>query len=438
MHTDTRREQYLPFPELVERRSGSTRAPYGIIDSREGSASEMAGAVDKVARRMSVPLDEYGRGVGRHELGHVIWSPLSPVKVAFDPRVLAAVEDARVNLALEAAGLPVDLDDVGDLRVEWLLAFDAKHGDAFAIFVRSVASVGTSVEPLLLAQLGRLADPGAEFALAATHRVRAVLERARVRAGGEVAPERRGRALARDFAFRLRALGLLDETGVSRSALVMDCCIAHVHAPEPAKDGKGSASGKREDVPDVEPGRMPIARARLTRKLNGRNGLRAWRSATEGSVIRHAHRWPIDRAIFRKRGARSRGTVLVDVSSSMSLADEDLERLLAGAGEGTRVAIYSGAGSEGELRIVADAGRRAEGDELSRYGGGNIIDVPALRWLTRQPSPRLWISDGRVTGIGDRGSQRIRDLCRTLCRRSAIRRVEDIDAAARLLGVKQR
>ena len=34
-------------------------------------------------------------------------------------------------------------------------------------------------------------------------------------------------------------------------------------------------------------------------------------------------------------------------------------------------------------------------------GGGNIVDGPALDWLATQAEPRIWISDGAVTGIDD-------------------------------------
>jgi len=34
-------------------------------------------------------------------------------------------------------------------------------------------------------------------------------------------------------------------------------------------------------------------------------------------------------------------------------------------------------------------------------GGGNIVDGPALEWLAAQAEPRIWISDGVVTGVND-------------------------------------
>ena len=30
-----------------------------------------------------------------------------------------------------------------------------------------------------------------------------------------------------------------------------------------------------------------------------------------------------------------------------------------------------------------------------------MVDGPALRWLARQDRPRIWVSDGVVTGVGD-------------------------------------
>lgn len=433
---ESHRERFLPYPELIEKRGAGDCAPYLIVDSVETSGRELAGAVDKVARRLAVPLDPDGRGVVLHEYGHVLYSPLVPPKVAFDPRVAAAVEDARVNLALCATGLPVQLGETGELYVSWLLALDAKRGDGFALFVRSVASIGTSVEPLLCAQLERL-DPrtGAGVVLELVRRARDVLEKARIRYGRPDAPERSGRALARKLAELLRLHGLLDENGCSQSELVMDCSLKHAHHAVPeAEDEMRRLRNVREDVPDLAPGVMSVVRARLTRRLSARTGLRAWGSSVEGSVIRHAHRWSIDRKIFRRRGLRGRGTVLLDVSGSMRLDAPDLERLLRATGDGTRVAIYSGEGARGQLRIVADSGRRAEGDELTRYGSGNVIDLPALRWLSRQHAPRLWISDGKATGIGDQVSLRLRGRCHALARRYAIRRVDDIASAVKLLG----
>jgi hypothetical protein len=118
----------------------------------------------------------------------------------------------------------------------------------------------------------------------------------------------------------------------------------------------------------------------------------------------------------------------------MALEEDALDRLLAATPIGTKVAIYSGRGEQGELRIVAQDGRRAARDALGRYGAGNIVDLPALEWLSRQPRPRIWLSDGRVTGVGDRVCMDLARRCEETRRRGGIRRVGDLDAATRLLG----
>src|SRR5262245_24392165 len=166
--------------------------------------------VDLVRRRMWVPLEPGARAVTRHELAHVAWTPARPARVRFDGRVLMAIEDARINLGLAGLGLPVALDAEGHAHVVLLLAQDAKAGDGFALFVRAIASLGTSVEEALEAQLLAAPGPLGALVVAWMARVRRALEEARDRARGPVAPYALGVALGRELARHLRALGLLD------------------------------------------------------------------------------------------------------------------------------------------------------------------------------------------------------------------------------------
>ena len=429
-------DRFLPYPELVEPelRHAGAEAPFRIRDSRDGDGS-VSGAVDLVARRMVVPLDAFGRATMRHELGHVRWSPTRPPKVRFDPRVLAAVEDARINLALAANGVPLALGAEDELHVAWLLAADQQRGDLLAVWLRSVASIGTTAEPTLRALLLRWRDGDGERVVERVDRIRDKLEAARRESGGEAAPERRGRALARELARVMRAEGVLDARGQARSAYAIDCCSVHAEeADEPGLHrGRADASAEPDDE-DVQPGRMRITRATLSRGRGAGRGPRSWRAAPEGGVVRFASRWPFDRAIFRRRARSARGTVLIDVSGSMKLDPAALDRMLAGTRAGLVVAIYSGSGDEGELRIVAAGARRAADARLRPPGAGNIIDVPAVAWLARQPAPRIWVSDGHVTGIGDRASRKLRSQCETICCRARIRRVPKLDEAGKLLN----
>ena len=422
-----------PYPELIERKLGL--APFEIRDAL-AEPLPTRGMVDLGKRVMWVPLEASARPVTRHEMGHVAWSPPKPSPVRFDRRVLMAVEDARVNLGLLGLGLPVVLDFESDTHVVLLLAQDAKASDGFALFMRAIASLGTSVEEALEEQLFAAPGPFGSLVVGWMVRARNALEAARAEARGPVAPYAVGVELARRLAHELRALGLLDARGQARSRAPSGCCVVHgegdgLIAPGGFEATRGA--GALDEHAAVRPGRLMLKEAPLRVPLRPGRGGRAWRAAQEGSVVRYLTRWPVDRAVFRRRARRSGGTLLVDTSGSMSLEPADLDRLLLATPHGMRVAIYSGSGEVGELRIVADGGRRAAPEHLARFGSGNVVDLPALEWLAKQSLPRLWVSDGVVTGVGDKGSQVLKRRCEAVCRRARIRRVAKLDEAAALL-----
>lgn len=433
MVADHRRHVCSPYPEIVEREAHAR--PYRIRDSlREAVPSR--GMVDLRERVMWVPLEPGARSVTRHELGHVIWSPATPRRVSFDARVLLCVEDARVNLGLASAGLPVVEGAEGCARVELLFAQDAKRRDGFALLMRAIASIGTNVETALAAQLSASPGPLEEFVAGWMVRARSELETARARARGVVATYESGVALARRLARELRALGLLDAREQAHSPLLV-CCVGSRHASEGLPGDRHRAERLRPpgvapsggESPAVEAGSLRVEVAPLSVPLRRGRGGRAWRASDEGSVVRYLHRWPVDRAVFRCRARGGGGTLLVDTSGSMSLAASDLDRLLLATPHGMRVALYSGSGEVGELRVVADGHRRAPAEHLKRFGNGNVVDLPALHWLGRQPGPRLWLSDGGVTGVGDRACSALTERCLELCRRARIRRVATLDEA---------
>ena len=116
-----------------------------------------------------------------------------------------------------------------------------------------------------------------------------------------------------------------------------------------------------------------------------RNAFRALLPAMDGRA------WAIRR---NKMG----GTILLDMSGSMSLEPSDIVKLLKTAPL-AQIAGYSGNKTTGTMWIMAKGGRYHNG--IPEHPGNNVIDGPALRWLSQQPKPRVWISDGQVTGTGD-------------------------------------
>jgi len=118
----------------------------------------------------------------------------------------------------------------------------------------------------------------------------------------------------------------------------------------------------------------------------------------------YPHRVLSDGAIFGYRRRARGGTLLIDCSGSMNINSMDIDEVI------TRrpAATIAGYGSDknkdrsGVLAIAARMGMTAESEILrDSIGGGNVVDGPALLWLSRQPEPRVWICDGVVTGVGD-------------------------------------
>ena len=429
-HSYSYSERCKPYPELAEARPQPK--PFSIHDSREIHGPVPDGMVDLVERRIFVPLVPRGRATIRHELGHVRWSPTELPETGVDPRILLAVEDARVNLALAHSGVPVELEARGRAQVVALAITDVDERRHAAVVLRAVAGIGTNVERAL--RESALGGPAviADLTLRTCGRVRRRLRDSARRQGTDCAPFATVEVLAREIERELAALGLeLPE----RPAV--PCCLGHVDC-----GGGGDPDGdlfaalrRRGTGGDVQPGEMRTVVAPLEMPVGrGHRISRSSRPALEGSVVRFVHRYPIDGRIFRRRARGRAGTVLVDTSGSMSLDADDLDHVLRETRGAVQVAIYSGKGSRGELRIVARGGRRAAARHLEPFGRGNIVDVPALEWLARQRGPRVWITDGGVTGVGDSSAPAIRRRCKLLVTRARVVQVEDVERAVRALG----
>jgi hypothetical protein len=117
----------------------------------------------------------------------------------------------------------------------------------------------------------------------------------------------------------------------------------------------------------------------------------------------------------------------------MCFGPADLQRVTAAAPLAT-VAIYAGRGASGTLSIVAARGRMASSSDIgAMLGRGNVVDGPALRWLAQQPEPRIWISDGQVTGTRDRPSTDLVVDAIRICQQAGIRRVAKAEGVCDLL-----
>jgi hypothetical protein len=212
----------------------------------------------------------------------------------------------------------------------------------------------------------------------------------------------------------------IEEQLVSQSEMMREADMPP-HVPQPTEDSDE----------DYVWGEMEIERVPLPERLRHADSKRV-RAVDKGAVPRYMHRLVSDQRVFgrRRKEKHFQGTVLIDHSGSMSLSVDQVDEMLR-RWPAVTIASYSG-DFDGVLRIIAEKGKRAAHHHLQRPGGGgNCVDGPALDWLCKQRGPRIWISDGAVSGQGEDFRPWFRlDAARKVLR-GKIKRIEDVHS---LLG----
>lgn len=174
----------------------------------------------------------------------------------------------------------------------------------------------------------------------------------------------------------------------------------------------------------------PPFRASMTLSRKSKRGAdRTWRE--EGTVPSAMYRLTLDNRVFARKRKDKGGTVLIDASGSMDFTTENLAAVIAAA-PGAVIAAYAGQYDAGRLVIVAANGKMATPEAIQAcltlpgcdhpmYG--NVVDGPALRWLAKQAGPRVWVSDGIVTGRSDAAGVNLIQEVNTICRQADIERI---------------
>lgn len=182
------------------------------------------------------------------------------------------------------------------------------------------------------------------------------------------------------------------------------------------------------------------ARASLDRLAPGGLG-KTRKPADRGRHPRRIHRILTDphKRIFDATKRGNGGVVLIDVSGSMTLREEDILRIVEAA-PGATVATYSAttkSDSRPNLWVVAEKGKMAS--TLPGGGGGNGCDGPALEWAIRHrqrsSSPVVWVCDGIVTGEGDQLSDHLTLECIDKVLRNKVIMVPNVEHAVDALTV---
>lgn len=443
-------EKPYPFPELLEPGEWDiteTPSPMGYM-----------GFASRGKRHMTVPLADDARGsaVRLHELSHVKWSPdVVPQIEGLDQIFILANEDYRVNWLLrenipefndELRWAMADDQDSVNKTVE-ALTLQKRYGDIAAM---RIASSGTGSAAQMDMALRRVYDETLEPNVYDTIINSVDVAREILKTGcnsfeaTKIAAWKMQEILDDLLNSKkdpeLSEYDQLIEDGLKTLEYSMagdvDELLEAVKKKDWDKAAKIAKGGSGEPEASSEKGRwgkLHPSRKPFALRLRERRVSRHKRSDKYGSVPRQIHRWYTDQRIFSRRFRYFGGAVLIDQSGSMSMSPEEVG-LIVTASPTVVVAAYSGRGHIGFLRVLAQKGMRvADKDLYIQDAGGNIVDGPSLRWLAEQTEPRIWVSDGMVTGVDDRFAANLLKDAAKVCRDHRIIRVPTVGAAIALL-----
>ena len=179
-------------------------------------------------------------------------------------------------------------------------------------------------------------------------------------------------------------------------------------------------------------GKMEIFKPYLDVNMQSKiKGGREYRPMDYGVNPKYMNRWCVDKKVFKQKQRVYGGTILIDASGSMHFSGQDILDIMQLLPAVT-IAMYndnrSGAWDTGSLRIIGQNGKRVNQEYLDKYtGGGNLVDGPALKWLSKQPPKRIWVSDMYVFGLHNHNSENLLKDCIEICKRSGITRLANID-----------
>ena len=407
--------------------------------------------------------EDHGRMIRAHETIHAAISPPDKSKAApegIGTEYLDVAEELRVHRTMSGVGMTDAMAESGECESsinDWVSDVMEKAMDEDRhipkpekleriLALQLIAKDGIGDGAILERECERWADSSIE-ADSAIDFARSLLFDCRQMMQSAEAKARRGRK---------RKDGTLPAYKAPRyeksTVPVAEYLQSMLEIPkQEAEDGTGYMAKQARRIPELESNRrhagwgdMREARSPMPRRYRGRSA-RKTRPADWGTVPRYIERYATDGSIFGAKRPAQGGTVLIDRSGSMSLTPSEVLAIIEAA-PGATVAQYVGtSGDDGVLVLSALKGKRATDKEIAGpesfkgpMVGGNIIDGPALDWLASQPEPRLWVSDGGVSGKGETQNRVLLSEAVSKVRRGRIVRVDRAPEAAELLrGVSE-
>ncbi len=462
-----------PYPEIV------TGDKWHVMETTEADPQPRT---DNLNKQMYVPMDReceycgvnHGRMIRRHELGHAKWSPKTMGKLLRGTRAEAihALEEVRINYLMALHELPIN---------DYILCKEEVLAKTNRLIM--TASI-TDLILYVLACYSKQKDTDTSYRFFAnTDMYEDVLELFRLAQEDDSLTELRRTQLAFAVNTAQRFANLLtnhkwnqlpsyrkvQKYAEKLSAILNEFMdkpkpedVTQAPAPQPSgegEEGDGEETEAEETINGVGPtgeidelekrmrnelvekmayhtsdgigtwGEMEIHEPPMSVNLQGRlkHG-RQYRPSDYGYNPKYINRYCIDKQIFKQKQNVKGGTILIDVSGSMSFSGQDILEVMQLL-PAVNIAMYNGRSMTGDLRIIAKNGMRVSDDYLSMHsGGGNVVDGPALRWLSTMPARRIWVSDMYVFGAGKNSSgYNLIKECYEICTRNGIINLKDID-----------
>ena len=400
---------------------------------------------------LGLPSDDSARGrvIRMHELLHAADTPRRRNSKAWPFEVANTAEDCIIH------GFNMPKRRLSHLQRDCLAValMDARHaaraartldpsdGETFAVYNRAVAIL---VRSLSLAYGATFYNAGNSRERAACSRVYGIVADAL----GEIGYLHARRAV--DAASSDRYQQTCTEIATLMLDPAKDVCVREGYEGEDAngddavdagdlgEDGHDNGGEKGEGDRAYDPTRRPMAVVRLnmTRPADPRE--RTKQASRSGSRMRAGAmaRCVAGRTtsgLFTRNRPQHGGALLIDASGSMDIDDATLSAVCE-CSPAASIAYYNSGGkwcpatANGVLFLYADNGKRADLPESST-GGGNAVDLPALRWLLRQSGPRVLVTDRGFCGGNDGESDKAHMLLAMAERSGAVTVLPDQQAA---------
>lgn len=415
-------ERSRPLPELLDGEDWEVRSS-GKLDKAY---------VDFNKREFVVPFHTGPSGelVRAHEAMHVKISPRSGIdKKNF--RTFQAIEDARVHQGLRIVGIQTDKGRVfsKDTMLNNFAQGEERRTPlrlAEAWFATKGLAEEENIKEIIDEFLGDRSDELLDTCVDIYNEYFAENE-----AKGELTSLKQAKKAMKELLKRIKEMSSEQENGMDEA-----CDKSQQRGREPKNvtgtfipgDNPSDTSTEeidvvtdeeREEIKDAlphsdffltddggEPGEMTVEKGELDQVIKFKKVASVKITPSdEGVIPSRMYRYATDMRVFSRKGRRrANAAVLIDISGSMSLSNEQIEQIIRLC-PAAIVGVYCGMGSVGKLRIVAEKGRFTtnfkQGYEM---GHSNIVDYPALLWLAKQKEKKkIWISDGYATGKNDTG-----------------------------------